>query len=104
LWSMLMASAHGAGLMVVPFTLGLSTAEPHAGHGMSGVVHGGIAAGMAGLQATLAHTAGYLLVTGVVALVVYQRLGLRLLRTWWFNLDLVWAVALIGTAVLTVLV
>jgi hypothetical protein len=104
LWSMLMASAHGAGLMVVPFTLGLSAAGPHAGHGMSGMAHGGIAAGMAGLQATLAHTAGYLLVTGVVALVVYQRLGLRLLRTWWFNLDLVWAVALIGTAVLTVLV
>ena len=45
--------------------------------------------------------AGYLVVTALVAVVVYERLGLHLLRKLWFNLDLIWAVALIGTAAWT---
>jgi len=49
----------------------------------------------------LVHTAGYLLVTGLVAVVVYERLGLRLLGRAWFNVDRVWAGALIVTAALT---
>jgi uncharacterized protein (DUF486 family) len=49
------------------------------------------------------HTAGYLLVTGVIAVVVYERVGLRFLRTAWVNLDLLWAGALILTGVATVL-
>jgi hypothetical protein len=81
LWSSLMASAHGAGLMVLPVVM------PEHHH----------PAGMNGLEATLVHTAGYLIVTATVALVVYQKLGLALLRTAWLNLDLVWAVALIAT-------
>jgi hypothetical protein len=51
----------------------------------------------------VAHTGGYLLVLVLTATLVYERLGLRLLRTAWINLDLVWSVALTGTAVLTVL-
>ena len=39
--------------------------------------------------------------TGVVAVVVYERLGLRLLGRAWFNVDRVWAGALIVTAALT---
>jgi hypothetical protein len=53
------------------------------------------------LAATALHTASYLVVTSLVAVIVYERLGLRLLRTLWFNLDLVWGAALIVTAVLT---
>jgi len=49
------------------------------------------------VQATLAHTAGYLVVTAAVALLVFEKLGLALLRSAWFNLDFVWAVALIVT-------
>ena len=51
---------------------------------------------------TLVHLAGYLAVTALVASVVYEKLGLNLLRRVWVNLDLVWAVALILTAFLTV--
>ena len=94
LWSFLMASAHGAGLMALPFAL---AAEAHASH-MAHVAHGG------GLLPTLAHTAGYLVVLTVSAVVVYERVGLRMLRTAWINLDLVWSAALACTAVLTVVV
>ena len=51
--------------------------------------------------AVLIHTAGYLTVTGLVAWIVYRKLGLALLRKAWVNLDLIWAVALVGTAVAT---
>jgi hypothetical protein len=50
---------------------------------------------------TVVHTLGYLLVAGVVAVVVYEKLGIRMLRTAWVHLDLVWSVALILTAVAT---
>jgi hypothetical protein len=54
-----------------------------------------------GIMASLVHTAGYLLATGLIAAIVYRKLGLRLLRTWWFNFDLLWAGALIVTAAVT---
>ena len=87
IWSFLMASAHGAGLMVLPVVL----AGPHAHHHAA-------AQGMAnGVWATLVHTLGYFTVTVAVALLVYQKFGLALLRRAWFNLDLIWAIALIAT-------
>ena len=116
LWSFLMASAHGAGLMALPFVL-VATA-PAADHHLAdgGLVQGGHVAGgihaaasalppgaMVGLLATAVHTAGYFVVLGLMAALVYERLGLRLLRTAWINLDLVWAGALTCTGVLTVL-
>lgn len=98
IWSFLMASAHGAGLMVLPFIIGIEAGTGHGDH----AAHAGM---MAGQNATLAaaalHTASYLLVTGVIAVVVYRKLGLRLLRTAWINLDVVWSLALIATALLT---
>lgn len=106
IWSMLMASAHGAGLMVVPFVLGAAQAagglDDHAAHG---ALPGGLPGDQfVGLTATLVHTLGYLLVVGVVALLVYEKLGLRLLRKVWFNMDLAWGIALIVTALLTPLI
>lgn len=104
IWSFLMASAHGAGLMVLPFVLGSSA--PTA----ASAVHSGHAAMMAsmapatGAAVALVHAAGYLVVTGALAFVVYEKMGLRLLRTAWVNLDAIWAVALVATAVLTVVV
>ena len=87
IWSFLMASAHGAGLMVLPVVL----AGPHAHHDAA-------AQGMAsGVWATLIHTLGYLTVTAAVSLLVYQKFGLALLRRAWFNLDLIWAIALVVT-------
>jgi hypothetical protein len=101
LWSFLMASAHGAGLMVLPFVLGLAPSA-HSMHAHAGHL-GGIGDPTVALVATLAHSAAYLLVTAVIAWVVYERLGLRLLRQAWFNLDVVWAVALATTGGLTAL-
>jgi hypothetical protein len=108
IWSFLMASAHGAGLMVLPFVLGTSSAAAHeaplGAHADHLLAAGLPAARSLGLTATLVHTAAYLLVTGLVAVLVYEKLGLRLLRTAWINLNVIWAGALIATAVLTVLV
>jgi hypothetical protein len=47
------------------------------------------------------HTIGYLLVMGPVALTVYEKLGLALLRRAWFNLDWLWAAALVAAGLLT---
>jgi hypothetical protein len=100
LWSFLVASAHGAGLMVVPFLL----ASPAASAATATHRHAGPAHGFAGaLAATGLHTAGYLAATGLVAWIVYRWFGLSLLRRAWFNVDLVWAGALVFTGAVTLL-
>lgn len=97
-WSFLVSSAHGAGLMVLPFLVGRGEGD-HAGHLLAtGGAHLGPSGGLA---ATVVHTGGYLLATGVIAVLVYEKLGLRLLRTAWLNLDLLWAALLIATGVMT---
>jgi hypothetical protein len=90
-WSFLMASAHGAGLMVLPIVLHAMPAGHEHMHMASGT------GAWTGIVATLVHTLGYLSVTALIALLVYRKFGLSLLRTGWFNLDLVWAIALIVT-------
>jgi hypothetical protein len=103
LWSFLMASAHGAGLMVLPVLLGSSTVE--AADQMAG--HDRMAAAtspLAGVLATAVHTTAYLAVTGIVAWVVYGKLGLALLRKTWLNFDLVWGVALVATGLTTLFI
>lgn len=105
-WSFLMASAHGAGLMALPFLLRTGTSSvvdaAPAGHAAHATAMAGAGPDwIAGLAASAAHTAGYLVVTGIVAAIVYRWLGLRLLRTAWINIDLLWAVALIVTGLAT---
>jgi hypothetical protein len=101
-----MASAHGAGLMTLPFLLEAGAPPPdaaHAGHAAHAAALASALPGVpsAALAATLLHSAGYLATTAIVAVVVYERVGLRLLRRAWINLDLLWAVALVGAAALT---
>ena len=108
IWSFLMASAHGAGLMALPIVLGMASqasvhgpgATHHAGHVPMALAGVGDAQSF-WLLASGVHTAGYLAVTGLVAVVVYEKVGLRLLRTAWVNLDLVWSGALVISAILT---
>jgi len=97
IWSFLMASAHGAGLMLLPIVLGMT--DVHGGHDMA--MKSAAFDVRSQALAVAIHTSGYLLVTGIFAWVVYTKLGLALLRKNWFNLDLIWAVALIVTAGLT---
>lgn len=146
IWSFLMASAHGAGLMLVPVILGwpeahatdahngaAASVDSHAtdsrasrGHPpeMQRTMHGesqshsenGHAGHLGtveaasrgrlglGLLAVLVHTMAYLIVTAGVALLVYEKLGLALLRRAWWNLDLLWALVLIATGLLTLAV
>jgi hypothetical protein len=103
-WSFLMASAHGAGLMVLPIVLHVAAANAAstmpAGHPMPMAAANGP---WTGLAATLVHTLGYLSVTALVALLVYRKFGLSLLRKGWFNLDLLWAAALIVTGCVALL-
>ncbi len=102
IWSFLMASAHGAGLMVLPVLLGSSTVE--AANHMADHHH--TLAGTSpftALLATAVHTTAYLAVTGFLAWAVYSKLGLAALRKTWFNLDLVWAAAFLVTSLVTLL-
>jgi hypothetical protein len=94
IWSFLMASAHGAGLMVLPVML----AGPHAHHHLA--ASGGVSSGVC---ATVIHTLGYFTVTAAAALLVYKKFGLAMLRRSWFNLDLVWAVALVLTGLVALM-
>jgi len=99
LWSFLMATGHGAGLMLVPVLLGASSAEAGHHHGPTAAALG--PAGPAGswglgLAAVVWHTAVYLSVMAGVALVVYEKVGLAVLRRAWFNLDVLWAAALMA--------
>jgi hypothetical protein len=100
IWSFLMASAHGAGLMLLPLVMRMSGGDGH---------HHGYTTGMAAIPpgtsalAVGLHSLGYLLVTGTVAFAVYKKLGVSFLRKAWINLDLIWAVALIVTAGLALL-
>jgi hypothetical protein len=106
IWSFLMASAHGAGFMLLPILLKMSTLHAVAAVGESAHhLHMlGLAAPWTAPLALLIHTLGYLLVTGLIAFVVYQKLGLEVLRKSWVNLDLIWAFALIATAGFTLLI
>jgi len=91
-WSFLMATAHGAGLMLVPVMLGLC--GPPSEHGQLDVA---VAAGdlrMALLVAAV-HTAAMLLAGVAIAWAVYSWLGLKFLRQAWLNLDLAWAASLV---------
>lgn len=99
IWSFLMASAHGAGLMVAPFALPVMTNQqmPHSAH----VVASTAGLGMGGSEAALLHTAGYLAVTAALALLVYTRVGLGSLQRAWINIDLIWTALLVLTAVAT---
>jgi hypothetical protein len=98
LWSFLMATAHGAGLMVVPVFAGMRAGGQEACHGHVAALAMGDA-----VVATGVHALGYVLVTATVAVLVFEKFGVGILRTAWVNVDLVWAIALAGTGVFTLL-
>jgi len=103
-WSFLMSSAHGAGLMLIPVLLRLSEpaqgAHDHSAH--TGMTDS--ATVLADLTAVGLHTLAMFLVMGAIALVVYEKLGVMVLKRSWFNLDLLWAGALVGAGVITLIV
>ena len=99
IWSFLMASAHGAGLMLAPLLLRMPAAG-HSGHGHHTATTMTDNATLL-LSAVGVHTLSFFVVMGVVAVVVYEAVGLALLRKAWFNLDLLWSIALMIAGVVT---
>jgi hypothetical protein len=96
-WSFLMATTHGAGLMLSPVLgpLCLPAATAQAANATAPFA--------AGLAAVGTHTAAMLIVTGLVATAVYRWIGLAILRTAWINLDALWTAALLGSGALLLL-
>jgi hypothetical protein len=99
-WSFLMSSVHGAGLMLLPILTSSSSAPSHHGHGIAA---GPGSAVSTGVFVTGVHTLAMFAVAGVLAVAVYELVGLTILRHAWLNLDRVWAVALIGAGTATLL-
>lgn len=100
-WSFLMATAHGAGLMAVPVFVGMSMSAG-SGHMHHMAAAAGTNAGVA-VFATALHAVSYLAVTAFIAVLVFEKLGVGILRRAWFNLDLIWAGALVTTGVVTLM-
>jgi hypothetical protein len=97
-WSFVMATAHGAGMMLIPVLMPLEQAGEHAHHmPMTGSL-------LVASLAVLVHSLAMLVVTGAVALIVYEWAGLGFLRRGWINLDLVWSAALISMGLWLLLV
>jgi hypothetical protein len=97
-WSWLMASAHGAGLMVVPVLLGAKSL-------FCGTAPAGLNAilsiqPLVATAAVVVHTASHLIVSGLIAWIVYDFIGLAILRRSWINLDMIWCFSLLGAALL----
>ena len=101
LWSFLMASAHGAGLMLMPVLLGNRTPSLH--HAMDVSMHGGVSALSVTvvLLAVVVHTMAMLTIATILALLcfeLYDKYGLTVLRRAWLNFDFLWALALLIAA------
>ncbi|WEX91345.1 hypothetical protein PZN02_005669 [Sinorhizobium garamanticum] len=94
-WSFLMATGHGAGLMLVPAVLGLCLVD------QSATIPLGSSLPIS-LAAVALHTAATLAVTAAVAFVIIEWVGLAVLRSAWINFDLIWTLALVATGVILV--
>jgi hypothetical protein len=109
-WSFLMATAHGAGLMLLPPLLALRSSsvpsavahEGHHAHHMPTTAGSGGECFAVSLLAVGVHTAALFAVMGVIAMVVYKRVGVDVLRRAWVNIDLLWigTLAIAGTVTL----
>jgi hypothetical protein len=101
LWSFLMASAHGAGLMLFPVLLGINSPEgvAHSHHHLPPLPHADPIA--VAVSVVLLHTGAMIAMTGLIAIVVHEKLGLAILRSAWINLDTIWATALIAAGAIS---
>jgi hypothetical protein len=107
-WSFVVATAHGAGLMAAPFAMqavhsGMTSHSARPAHS-PGTLASMAAVDWPTLWATSVHTAGYLLVTAVLAVIVYERAAVHVVRRAWINFDLAWSVALVLTGIAVVAV
>jgi hypothetical protein len=99
-WSFLMSSAHGAGLMLLPLLLTgpAPVTGGHAGHLAAAPI-----GALTGLVAAGVHTVAMFATATVLAVVVYEVIGLGVLRRAWFNLDRLWAGVLVAAGLATLI-
>ena len=97
LWSFLMATAHGAGLMLVPVLIPLCLAATPA---RELTASGSLPVSLAAIGV---HMTAMLAVTGAIAGIVYKGFGLAFLQHDRINFDVLWTVALIGAGAFLVL-
>jgi hypothetical protein len=97
LWSFLMATAHGAGLMVLPALIPLCLTDS-----LLGEIAAESSVGLT-LAAVGVHTAAMLAVTGAIAIAVREWLGLAVLRSAWINFDLIWTAGLVLAGIVLLL-
>lgn len=106
LWSFIMATAHGAGLMLIPVMLrlrgeaipGAMAEGHHAHHAPAAMEPMGIVIATVGV-----HTLAMIATALVLALVVYRLVGVDVLRKAWINLDWIWAGAVIITGAISLI-
>ena len=96
-WSFVMATAHGAGMMILPALMPLCLGETPSTAATSAPM------GAVAIGAVLVHSGAMLAVTGAMAWVVYKWIGIAVLRTAWVNLDLLWTIALASTGFLMIM-
>src|SRR4051794_26012693 len=99
-WSFLMSTAHGAGLMVAPVLIGAGATAEASDHDV-GHVQAAMIDPLAGGLALLLHVASMMAVMAVVALVVYEKLGVAIVRQAWLNTEWLWAAAFVLAGVVT---
>jgi len=97
-WSFLMATSHGAGLMLVPVLIPLCLAAAPA---QELTASGSLPVALAAIGV---HSLAMLATTGIIAVAVYGWLGVAFLRRGWLNLDRFWTVALLATGLILLLV
>ena len=103
LWSFAVAIAHGAGLMLVPFYLGLCGVAGVAGHDEAAGKLIGTDVGMAVLVSVV-HSLAMVAAGGLLAWLVYRYLGLKFVSRSWFNLDASWAVSLVAIGAISLVI
>lgn len=96
IWSFLMATAHGAGLMLVPVILPLCLSS---GPAAKLTAAGSLPISLAAIGV---HMAAMLGVTAAVAILVYEWIGVGFLRRGWINLDYLWTAALVATGLILI--
>jgi hypothetical protein len=105
IWSFLMATAHGAGLMLFPILIRMPAGAMmmHHHHPMPSLAGGAVGV-VEGALVILLHTGAMFVTMGVIAFAVYEWIGLRILRSAWINLDTIWAGALIAAGALSLVI
>jgi hypothetical protein len=96
LWSFLMATGHGAGLMLAPMVIPLCVSASSAA--------GNVTAGSVpiALAAVAVHTGAMLAVTAAIAGLVYEWIDLAVLRRGWINFDRIWVAVLAAAGVVLI--